>query len=197
MERLGYYNKNKYLLSIVLLLTFTSCTQQQNPRLDIHHMPEQVPKSVQARFAWALFKLDLPVIKETLTAGAQPYTLETVVDVKEVIPQGKLLSPFALLLEGYLARIYMVEDLEQISAALDRMYACVEFLIQQNISVDRGVTTLAGDPTMREFVRDSIVHLNQEKEGFLDGEGIHALQTLKKIQKLIDEKQRRAKMLCM
>lgn len=177
------------LLSVLIL---ASCMQQFNSTLlDIYNMPEEAPKNISAQFAWGLWKLDLQVISNSLAAGAQAYSLEKVVNSAPLIPQGKRLSPYALILESYYTRIYFAKNVAYICAMLDRVFSCVEFLIKQQISIDYGVTMLEGNPTMREFVRNAIIRLNAEKEeqGFLDEEGMYALETLEKIQTTIDKYQ--------
>ena len=154
-------------------------------------MPEQRPRELQQRLAWSLWKLDVQNIKSSLNSGANPYTLHTAIDISEMIPQGARLSPFAIILEGYLARIYLEEDLPTIFNALDSLFLCVDFLIRNNISVDEGVLTLGSKPTMRGFILESLARLNTERisQGHLDEEGNYALHTLEKIQKLIDSYQ--------
>lgn len=185
----------QYMIPIsvfVSMLTLVGCMQKSyNTLLDIHSMPEDAPKNISARFAWGLWKLDLQIITDSLTAGAQAYDLEKVVNSAQLIPQGKQLSPYALILESYYTRIYFAKNVAYICAMLDQLYSCVEFLIKQQISVDYGVTMLESNPTMREFVHNAIIRLNAERkaEGFLDEEGIHALDTLEKIQATIDKYQ--------
>lgn len=174
------------------MLTLIGCMQQSyTALLDIYNMPKDAPKNISAQFAWGLWKLDLQVIRDSLAAGAQAYGLQKVVNTAQLIPPGKQLSPYALILESYYTRIYFVKNVAYICAMLDQVYLCVEFLIKQQISVDYGVTMLEGNPTMREFVRNAIVRLNEERkaEGFLDEEGIYALETLEKIQAAIDKHQ--------
>ena len=126
-------------------------------------MPEQMPRELQKRLAWSLWKLDIHTIKKSLGSGVNPYTLNTVINVSEVIPQGEQLSPYAIILEGYLAITYLEEDLKTILNALDHLFLCVDFLIRNKISVDQGVITLGSKPTMRGFILGSLARLNARK----------------------------------
>ena len=159
--------------------------------LDVYTMPKQAPKDLQTRLVWGLWQLDQDAIKTSLGAGANPYTLATRAKGLRPIPEQKELSPYAIALEGYLNSTYLEEKVENICRALDRLYACLDFLIRNKVSVDQGVITLDANPSMREFVRASINRLNEEKrlQGMLDDEGKYALRTLEHIQALINKHQ--------
>lgn len=84
----------------------------------------------------------------------------------------------------------MEQDVAKIKSALNSIFPVNETLIEHKISVDFGVTTLDGNPTMREFVLRSINRLQNEKKelnGALSEEGKYALLILERIQKLINE----------
>lgn len=156
--------------------------------LSANNMPKTAPKNVQAQLAFGLWNLDKKVIKNALQAGAHSYELAGAINGLPSIGQSAL-SPYAIILEGYLHRIYMEEDGERIRMALEKLYECVDFLIRNNVSVDEGVITLQSNPTMREFVSLSLSRLHAEKSAqeTFDKESEQALQVWQKIEAAINK----------
>lgn len=187
-------NNKIYSVLFVSLFLFNGCglpsAKSTNIILNINNMPNEIPSDIQAQLAWNLWNLDKDSIAKALADGARPFALAKSIEGLPAIPQGTHLSPYAIILEGYQAKIYMQENIENITTALDKVYECIQVLISNNISVDQGVTTLESNPTMREFVRQSIDRLltEQNTSGKLDEEGDYALFNLERIQKLIDGK---------
>lgn len=161
--------------------------------LDVQHMPEQAPQDLQAQLVWGLWNLDEHSIVSALAAGARLHALASSVKGMRPIPEQNQLSPYALILEGYLNRTYMEENFENIRTALDQMYTCIQYLIENNISIDQGVVTIGAYPTMREFIHISLARLYAEKNSpaGLDEEGLYSLLMLEKIQALINKHQPR------
>lgn len=192
---------NFYCPLIIILCIFAGCGPFTNKiessidstisKLDLADMPTIVPEDMQKKLAWGLWKLDKNIIVESLNVGVKPYNLEEVVDVSEVIPTRKQLSPYALIIEGYLARTRFEEGIDNIFDALNQLYECIEILIKNNVSVDKGILTFGSHATMREFVHQSLARLDaarKSQEG-LDAEGRFALNIWKRIQALIDSYQ--------
>ena len=188
-----------YLLMVVCLCSFSGCenlfkkttpTIKEN-LLNLHAMPEQQPKNLQQQLAWGLWNLNQPVIDHALAAGSDPYTLHNVVNVTTIIPSDKQLSPYALILEGYLDRTNTDASTENIQDELKKLYKSMKLLIKNNISVDKGVITFGSNPSMRTFVQDSIVRLNKEltSQSSFDEEGKYALNTWQQIQAAINKYQ--------
>lgn len=174
----------------MLCLCLAGCEKIANDTytlLHIHALPQATPQEPQRKLAWALLKLDLPVIEEALNANAQPYAVARVVDGLPTIACNKEISPYALLLEGYLHTVEGKEDFEDVRPALDKVSECIELLIKHNISVDQGVVTLGSCPSMREFIRSSYNRLYQEKleNQTLDQEGEYALMKWQNIRAVI------------
>ena len=167
---------------------FHHVTNEQIYLLDVHNMPTHAPNHIQARLAWSLWHNDIEAIKNALAARPYANYLASALQGLPPIPEKKLLSPYAIVIEGYLARTYLEENFEHIRTALDKFYECVQYLVKNDISVDIGVLTLDPHPSMREFVKDSFARLNQEKisQGMLDDEGEYALSVLQKIKSAID-----------
>ncbi len=193
---------NFYCFIFIFLSTFIGCRlstdETKSPietsesviisKLDLHDMPNSAPKTLEKRFAWGLWKLDTQIIKESLDAGVNPYALDQVVNVSHVISDQKQLSPYALIIEGYLARTRLEENIDNIINALNRLYECIELLVQKQVSVDQGVLTIGSHATMRKFAQESLDRLEVEKSSQvgLDAEGKFALTIWQKIQALID-----------
>lgn len=116
----------RLLLLCVCLSVLTSCEQQsinredELPFLHVHALPKQAPKELQRKLAWGLLNLDQPVIKAALDAKAQPYILAHVVDGLPPIACDKKLSPYALLLGGYLHAVEGKEDFEDCTSSIRR-----------------------------------------------------------------------------
>lgn len=157
---------------MIQLVFLSGCTQ--------HH--------TQKDLAHALWNLDQKRIAELLTAQIDPYKL-SIQDMKH-IPAGisnEKISPYAFILEGYLDRVYMLEDIGSIKHALDQTYRCIILLITQGVSVDAGFVTIGTQSSMRTFVTQAINRLLQEQQEdpTFDEEGIYALSLWKKIEKTI------------
>jgi hypothetical protein len=155
--------------------------------VDIQHIAGQPPNNIQSRLAWGLWKLDNHIIKISLDAGANPYALASYIIGLPAIDPEKKLSPFAIPLESYLKSTYLEENHKIIKRTLDKLYDTLEFLITHNISIDEGVLTIGSHPSMRQFVKESLLRLKMEKKLFdsPDSEGEHALFIMQKIQDLI------------
>ena len=185
----------------LILLLLPGCGKERSSRLvrnnveqivlDVRAMPEKAPRNTQAKLAWGLWKLDKNSIEFALAEGANPYSLSESIKGLPTIPQSAILSPYAIALEGYLSVIYMEEKVEVIRRDLDQLFGCLELLIKNNVSVDRGVTALQANPSMRAFVQNSLARLYDEKndKGSLDDEESYALFTLERIRTLINEYQ--------
>lgn len=181
---------------IISLCLLSGCNKQSSEDaahtvVDVRALPKYAPKEKQAQLVWGLYKLDEQTIQAALDAGVCPYSLATSVKGLRPIAGTNKLSPYGIALEGYLSLVAFKNDFETVRQALDRVYSCIEFLIKNNISVDRGVVTLGAQPTMRGFVSGSLARLYAERivEGELNEEGDYALANLEHIQALIDEYQ--------
>jgi hypothetical protein len=183
--------RNIKCLAFASLFLVSGCSWWKTV-IDINAMPEQAPKEVQAKFAWGLWNLDKNVVESALAEGAKPFDIGSSIKGLTVVPNGMQLSPYAVPLEKYMKLVNDVQSVSQIKDALDRVAPIFELLIKNKVSVDDGVTTLDGNPSMREFVLRSVTRLQNEKNksnGVLDEEGEYALATLARIRKHIDEYQ--------